>query len=552
MLVDLAERLSRSPRELPSGYRSFVRKTVSRLFPKGWDSGLYEKNALRVSPPLSATDDSPRGQGGCFGLGLDHASYLDAVLTGFDGEVSVTAQMLVVQSAGKPRPLTKFSSDSLLLRPLHGALYDHLSRFSWLCRGDPNEEVLRRAGFLADAGVLVSGDYKSATDNLPLEVAEDALDVILSHSVAVPQSIKEYAKAILRPSLWSLDLGVDSLVPSVGQMMGSLLSFPLLCLQNYLAFRWARHRARVNQRLPLLINGDDILFQSTEQFAHEWMKVVADVGLDVEVTKTSVSHDFGSLNSTLFRWSSSGLLYVVPTLRFGMLRHSEYVTGSGRSFASFVRGLPSQVRYRAACCWFSYKIAQIRDCRLTLPELGFEGALAWRMGRKFNLHPSPTRIPAPREPVGHNLALSSESFSLLPAGCLGPEEEAINAMEMVAWKWSIDYSESRVRSAVRYCIALSSVRSVKEPDFSMINCWMHEVEWTSVRQSFGHRLSRPGMSGSEWRRRFFPRVSRDKEIIVADSLVFSQFLSFEDLPCYDVGFLPSYEDVEAAVGGVVA
>jgi hypothetical protein len=130
---------------------------------------------------------------------------------------------------------------------------------------------------------------------------------------------------------------------------------------------------------------------------------------------------------------------------------------------------------------------------------------------------------------------------------LGPEEEEVNASEMVAWKWSQDFSECRVRAAIRYCIGLSAVRSSSEPDFSFLT-----LEASRLRDlRFGFRLTRSGLSGSEWRRRFFPRVFRAKEIIVADSLVFSQYWTDDELPLYD-GVLPSYEDVEAASVACVA
>jgi hypothetical protein len=384
--------------------------------------------------------------------------------------------------------------------------------------------------------VLVSGDYKSATDNLPTEVAEAALDVILAHSSSVPESIKRYAKAILRPRMFSVDQRLE-FVPSVGQMMGSLLSFPLLCLQNYLAFRWARMSC--TRRLPLLINGDDILFQSSEAFASRWMDVVASVGLEVERTKTSISESFGSLNSTLFRWSGE-FLHVVPTVRMGMLRPFDFVTGCGTSFSAFVAGLPSHVRYRAACCWFSYHVSKIRASKLTLPELKFTGRLAMRMEKKFSL---PTRLALlvpPKPPVGHSVFLSSDSFSLVPSGSLGPEEEEINACEMVAWKWSLDYSQCRVRSTVRYCLQLSSLRTTDVGKSIADAC------------NLRYHLTRPGWSGSEWRRCFFPRVIRDKEVICSNSLLFSQFWVPDFLPRYEDGLsaVPSYEDsVPLAVGG---
>jgi hypothetical protein len=459
--------------------------------------------------------------------------YLDAVLNGVEGDLSVLASMTVVQSAGKPRPLSKFSSDSLLLRPLHGALYEQLSKFSWLCRGDPTAEKLEKAGFKRGAGVLVSGDYKSATDNLPTEVAEAALKVALAHSVCVPASIKRYALAILRPTMFSIDWDVE-FVPSVGQMMGSLLSFPLLCLQNYLAFRWARHSLRESKRLPLLINGDDILFQSSEQFARGWMNVVSSVGLEVESSKTSISEEYGSLNSTLFRWSDS-LLWVVPTIRMGMLKASDYVVGAGLSFSSFVKGLESGLRYRAACCWFSYRISQLRSSRMTLPELGFSGSLALRMEKKFSLPSNLAPCLPPKSPTGHNVALSSEEFIKVPAGSLGREEEEINSCEMVAWKWSVRFSESRVRSVIRYCLQLSAIRP-RVIDFS-------EPFWVS-------RLTRQDCSGSGWRRRFFPRVILGKEVFCSVNLVFSQYFTTDVLPRYedDVSIVPSYEEALAAPG----
>jgi hypothetical protein len=371
--------------------------------------------------------------------------------------------------------------------------------------------------------------------------------VILDHAVAVPRSVGAYALRILRPCLWSLELeeGGFEMVPSVGQMMGSLLSFPLLCLQNYLAFRWARHVSRESSRLPLLINGDDILFQSSASFAASWAQVVSDVGLVVEPSKTSVSSSFGSLNSTLFRWRD-GLLYVVPTVRFGMLRPTEYVVGIGKSFASFVRGLSPQVRYRAACCWFSYKVAQVRSSRLTLPELSFEGALAWRMGKKFGFRSTSTLACPPRAPVGHNLILSSDSFSLCPEGSLGPEEREINAAEMVAWKWSREFEGHRVRSAIRYCIGLSAVRPCMGPDLSVSACWRPSS------QRFGFHLSRPTLNGWQWRKLFFPRVVRERLEIVADSLVFSQYYRGDLLPAYEDGLCmpPSYEEAATAAVGV--
>jgi hypothetical protein len=247
------------------------------------------------------------------------------------------------------------------------------------------------------------------------------------------------------------------------------------------------------------------------------MEVVDLVGLEVEMTKTSVAEEFGSLNSTLFRWQDE-FLVPVATVRMGMLRSPDFVVGIGSSFASFVKGLPSKLRFRAALCWFSYNISKIRSSRLTLPELGFSGHLAWRMEKKFGLLSKLLPVVPPRPPVGHNLMLSSDNFSLVPSGALGPEERRINSWEMVAWKWGVDFSASRSRSVIRHFVALSFLRPVG-PDFHT--------------PFLRYRLTLPTFSSRAWIRRFFPVSTLEKEEICSHSLLFSQFWTPDFLPRYE-------------------
>jgi len=369
---------------------------------------------------------------------------------------------MVVQSAGKPRPLSKFSDDTLLLKPLHKAIYDHLSTKKWLCRGDVTAEALDKAGFAAGLGDLVSGDYKSATDNLPLEVAELVLKIILRKSNVVPQGIQDYAQRILRP--WFMRSGERVDVTS-GQQMGSLLSFPLLCIQNYIAFRWACKNRKVE--CPVLINGDDILFQSSlPGFPDEWMKVVGEVGLEVECTKTSVASDYGTLNSTLLRWKKDRLR-VVPTLRFGMLRSMPFPNSLSKGFSSFCTpGLPAQVRFNAGLEFLKWHSSIIRKTGLSPQELGFSGRMAWRCffkvgllrSQKVKLRDDPLasiKKVLPRPPCPHNLALSSDAVDWVPS--LLPEEELLNRREMASWKWRVKdtFSESSKSLKVRFWLGLS-------------------------------------------------------------------------------------------------
>ncbi|QKI79909.1 RNA-dependent RNA polymerase [Erysiphe necator associated ourmia-like virus 79] len=452
MLSDLHHKLSSPARPLPRGYLQFARREVLRIFRTGWDRGSYEDHVLTTSPPLSSTTEHSRSEGGCLGSDFDYSDFIETCLLGPDFNLDRAAKMIVVQSAGKPRALTKFSPDTLCLRPLHKAVYDRISRESWLNRGDVTTDKLRDAGFRrVDGEFLTSGDYKSATDNLSLEVAEEILKAILSTAVSVPQSVKNAAMDILRPNLFSLENGID-FTPTVGQMMGSYLSFPLLCLQNRIAFLWAGGRG-----MPCLINGDDILFRSSPEFSRHWMDKVSSLGLEVEETKTSVSESYGTLNSTLIV-RKHGRYVVRQTLRFGMLRECEDVTSLCDTFSDFLSGVHGTVRYRAGVEFFKWHLGTIKNQRLTTLELGFRGDLAWRITRKFDLPMHPLTYDLPYLGPDHNVVVPRDKCTFVEPGTLTREDRKKSAREMAAWKFSCEFKSLAKRSRLDFFLKLSQIR----------------------------------------------------------------------------------------------
>jgi hypothetical protein len=92
--------------------------------------------------------------------------------------------------------------------------------------------------------------------------------------------------------------------------MGNLLSFPFLCLTNYLAFRYL-----VRRKVPVLINGDDIVFRANKDEAVKWMDGIQRTGLVLSKGKTLVDHQFFSLNSTFFRARTVKVPSQVPLIR---------------------------------------------------------------------------------------------------------------------------------------------------------------------------------------------------------------------------------------------
>ncbi|QKI79843.1 RNA-dependent RNA polymerase [Erysiphe necator associated ourmia-like virus 13] len=529
LLQGVVNGFARPARSLPSGYLAFLEKETRRLFPKGWDVGLYEESVLSCSPGLSGTVDSIRSHGGCQSDWRGkHSEFLDGALNGYyPGGIERCAELMVVQSAGKPRPLTKFSGETLLLKPLHTSIYDRLRRCRWLSVGDVTDASLARAGFRKEDGeVLTSGDYKSATDQLSIEAAERILGTLLSNSACVPAGLQQEALKILRPTLFHEKLAPEGIEPRVGQMMGSFLSFPLLCLQNRFAFLWAMRSGGLSpaaaEKVPCLINGDDILFSSTPRVSEGWMKLVGDLGLEVERTKTSVAAEFGSLNSTLFRWAGVHLR-VVPTLRFGRLRSSQYVNSLSRELRMFVAGLRNGARFRAGVVFFRWHLGLLRSTRLTLLELGFRGTLAARLSELFRLAPcEQPRFDVPPAPVGHNVVVSTDLATWVPEDSVSAELSVLNARETASWKFGLDFVNSKDRCTIRYFMRLSAIR--------------RPVLVFTGREGWRGRLSSETKSArSERLAGWFqqPLEQKEKRLALMDSLISStQFNDFDCPPSY--------------------
>jgi len=465
LIKSVADHFLSPPPPLPSGYISFVRRVVREMFPHGWDSSSYEGFVGTVDPPVSACVENRRGAGGAHGFlskgnSFSQADFLESCLEGVDRKLSTSSYLTVVQSAGKPRPLSKFSADALHLKPLHKAIYGHISRFSWLCRGDFTSDKLRAAGFsFCEGETLTSGDYKSATDNLSIEVAEAIMDELLKNTVSVPGSLKAYAMSILRPTLYNLEHGIDDFSPTRGQMMGSMLSFPLLCIQNRLAFLYSGHSVGIDcSEFPCLINGDDILFRSGPHFSALWMNTVGSLSLEVERTKTSVSPLHGSLNSTLC--VRRGKRYVVvQTVRMGMLRECESLDSLAKGFSDFIVGLKGSYRFRAAMAWFSWNIGKIRPLGITTYDLGFRGPLAYRATKKFGLSTTLTHTPVPSLSISNGLSLTTSGCEFVDPAELSDEDKVVNLRELASWKWRTEYCvTSAKQAAMRFHLAISATR----------------------------------------------------------------------------------------------
>jgi hypothetical protein len=212
-----------------------------------------------------------------------------------------------------------------------------LSRQPWLLRGDAKAKKFR--DFVRVAGEsFVSGDYEAATDNLSIEVYEAVLTAIARRSSVVPSSLWRYA--LLSARHW-IKYGHREGMQERGQLMGSFLSFPILCLVNYITFKFL-----VPREVPVRINGDDIVFRATPAEIARWKEGVCNAGLVLSEGKTMVDEVFFTLNSTIFKSDRRGARGV-PFLRpQALLSRPESLQGLAGQYEAVVSGAPGERRRR--------------------------------------------------------------------------------------------------------------------------------------------------------------------------------------------------------------
>lgn len=167
---------------------------------------------------------------------------------------------------------------------------------------------------------LCSGDYKAATDNLSGAATDLCWEAICFHT-GVPVWLEVLGQRILTEHVICDSLDNEIAKQVNGQLMGSVLSFILLCLVNACVCRYAMEVAEGHEislsEANLLVNGDDCLFplpcagkhwytdvdgKSAWSSPYElWQRVTSDVGLQMSLGKNYFSAEFCVINSRMFR-----------------------------------------------------------------------------------------------------------------------------------------------------------------------------------------------------------------------------------------------------------
>jgi len=289
-------------------FADFAFSEVRRIFKRKWDGG-WEDEVENFTLPVSSCIENRRSAGGARNLdrGLLRETFRKFTGGGSCTLGSTTIPM-IVPTGGKDRLVTQFSCLRSFLKPLHTIMYRNLTnKTDWCLRGDVNPKKV--ADFVPVEGeVFVSGDYESASDNLNMNLTRLMLEAIRSNSAYVPDSVWDAAMASVE------NVFPDGETQKHGQLMGSLLCFPLLCLANYLSFRYV-----IRRPVPVLINGDDIVFRCRTNEKDAWVRGVGKSGLVLSVGKTMFHKSVFSLNSAYFISSKSSSPRFAPFIRSSCL-----------------------------------------------------------------------------------------------------------------------------------------------------------------------------------------------------------------------------------------
>lgn len=177
----------------------------------------------------------------------------------------------------------------------------------------------------------VSGDYSAATDGLKLPYTKVAFETALDRA-----DLTSIQKDLLRSVLYEQTLtypkssGLEPVTQVTGQLMGSPLSFPILCVVNLVTF-WLSLEAYLGRslgfhELPVLVNGDDILFPSSGEHYSIWQDYLSEVGFSLSLGKNYFHKRFLTVNSELYH-DNGDFFHKINYLNVGLLTGQSKLSG---------------------------------------------------------------------------------------------------------------------------------------------------------------------------------------------------------------------------------
>lgn len=243
---------------------------------------------------------------------MDHH---DSIALDFPINPPLTPPVVKAQALSEPlkvRMITVAEADTKVLQPLQRSLWRGLGRckqfcltngvkdledfesetLEWIHRIEAVIKRIHEYGELwSECPKWLSGDYTSATDNFPMWATEALTEGILLNIDHEPT--RKWVRWEISAHKIRYPHGVGD--QTSGQLMGSLLSFPLLCLLNDFVMQESGFHPDT-----YLVNGDDVVAYSDMENIDRWKRLAPRVGLSLSLGKNFIDPDFCTVNSQLF------------------------------------------------------------------------------------------------------------------------------------------------------------------------------------------------------------------------------------------------------------
>jgi hypothetical protein len=163
--------------------------------------------------------------------------------------------------------------------------------------------------------VWVSGDYSGATDEIDIRLTRACHDLMMAKvrrhcslgpltdpyvetlSACIEPHIVNYPKNFVDKGR-AEETGLGPCQQQNGQLMGSTLSFPILCIVNFCT-AWLALFPHIKdyRKVPILVNGDDILFRCKSSQYSTWCDHIKNAGFRKSVGKNFAHRDKIFINS---------------------------------------------------------------------------------------------------------------------------------------------------------------------------------------------------------------------------------------------------------------
>jgi hypothetical protein len=211
----------------------------------------------------------------------------------------------------------------------------------------------RVVGVVRPGEVWLSGDYKAATNELHPDLSRAVVNRICDR-LLLPFDVRTaFHRAMTDHLVFDESCG-EAYFQRWGQLMGSPVSFPVLCIINAAMTRYSLFPKMKLRACPMVINGDDILARTTETAVARWRVCTACAGLAESVGKTYVSDEFFNINSTCYTVDDEINILAIRKSMYDSLGDLSFVTRTWknkiRSTVSDAGNVEDYVTWRPVDC----------------------------------------------------------------------------------------------------------------------------------------------------------------------------------------------------------